>query len=148
LDHQIGEAFLQAGVGWGGTCFPKDVAALAAMAEDYGYDSKLLNAVGEVNAKQRLVVVQKLQERLKILKGKTVGLLGLAFRPGTDDLRDAPVLAEEADALVLVTEWPEFQALPFEVLARLMRTPLIVDGRICLDREAGDGVAGVPGASV
>jgi UDPglucose 6-dehydrogenase len=176
LDHRIGEAFLQAGIGWGGSCFPKDVAALAAMATDYQYEARILLAVQEVNARQRLLVVHKLQERLKILKGKTIGLLGLAFKPGTDDLRDAPALtlaqrllelgakvraydphaaahaarllpslilaptveqlAEDADALVLVTEWPEFRDLPYRRLARRMRYPLIVDGRNSLDREA------------
>jgi UDPglucose 6-dehydrogenase len=163
------------------------VAALAAMAADYDYDARLLTAVREVNARQRMVVVHKLQERLKILKGKTIGLLGLAFKPGTDDLRDAPSLtlarrllelgakvraydphaaagavaalpllmiapnieqlAQDADALVLVTEWPEFRELPFEALAQRMRTPVIVDGRNCLDRhvllEAGIEYIGI-----
>jgi UDPglucose 6-dehydrogenase len=175
LDHRIGKAFLQAGIGWGGSCFPKDVAALTAMAADYGYEAPLLAAVQQVNARQRLLVVQKLQERLKVLKGKTIGLLGLAFKAGTDDLRDAPALtlahrlhelgakvraydphaaakashlalplthapdlehlAQDADALVLVTDWPEFRELPFRKLAPLMRCPLIVDGRNSLDRE-------------
>jgi len=175
LDRRIGESFLQAGIGWGGSCFPKDVAALAAMAADYLYEARLLRAVEEVNTRQRLLVVQKLQERLKILKGKTIGLLGLAFKPGTDDLRDAPALtlarrllelgakvraydphaaanaarlmpslvlmpdviqlAEDADALVLVTEWPEFRDLPLGDLARRMRCAVLVDGRNSLDRH-------------
>ena len=92
LDSRIGSKFLQAGVGWGGSCFPKDVSALVHTAEDYGYDAVLLKATVSVNQRQRLVVVEKLQQVLKVLKGKTVGLLGLTFKPDTDDLRDAPAL--------------------------------------------------------
>lgn len=92
LDHRIGEAFLQAGLGWGGSCFRKDILALKRTAEEYGYSPQLLQATVEVNLLQRMTVVRKLQEELKILKGKRIGLLGLAFKPGTDDLRDAPAL--------------------------------------------------------
>lgn len=92
LDSRIGNKFLQAGIGWGGSCFPKDVAALVHTADDYGYDAQLLKAAVEVNQRQRLIVVEKLQQALKILKGKTVGLLGLTFKPDTDDMRDAPAL--------------------------------------------------------
>ncbi len=92
LDSRIGKKFLQAGIGWGGSCFPKDVAALIHTADDYGYDAQLLKAAVEVNDRQRQVPVEKLQQVLKILKGKTVGLLGLTFKPDTDDLRDAPAL--------------------------------------------------------
>jgi UDPglucose 6-dehydrogenase len=92
LDSRIGSKFLQAGVGWGGSCFPKDVSALVHTAEDYGCDAMLLKAAVSVNQRQRLVVVEKLQQVLKVLKGKTVGLLGLTFKPDTDDLRDAPAL--------------------------------------------------------
>jgi len=92
LDHRIGCAFLNAGVGWGGSCFPKDLMALIREAEGYGYDAKLLKAVCEVNASQRLVVVRKLQEVLKTVRGKIIGILGLAFKPNTDDLRGAPSL--------------------------------------------------------
>lgn len=92
LDSRIGSKFLQAGIGWGGSCFPKDVAALIHTAEDYGYEAQLLKAAVNVNQRQRLIVVEKLQQVLKILKGKTVGLLGLTFKPDTDDLRDAPAL--------------------------------------------------------
>ncbi|WP_448598371.1 UDP-glucose dehydrogenase family protein [Thermoleptolyngbya sp.] len=92
LDSRIGSKFLQAGIGWGGSCFPKDVAALVHTADDYGYEAQLLKAAVSVNARQRLIVVEKLQQVLKILKGKTVGLLGLTFKPDTDDMRDAPSL--------------------------------------------------------
>jgi UDPglucose 6-dehydrogenase len=92
LDSRIGNKFLNAGIGWGGSCFPKDVAALIHTAKDYGYTTSILNAVVEVNQVQRLIVVEKLQQELKILKGKVVGLLGLTFKPDTDDMRDAPSL--------------------------------------------------------
>jgi UDPglucose 6-dehydrogenase len=90
LDARIGARFLNPGVGWGGSCFGKDVRALLSTAREYGYESKLLRASLEVNTAQRQMVVQKLQEKLYILKGRTIGLLGLAFKPDTDDLRDAP----------------------------------------------------------
>jgi len=92
LDSRIGSKFLQAGIGWGGSCFPKDVSALLHTAEDYGYEAELLRATINVNTRQRLLTVEKLQQVLKILKGKTVGLLGLTFKPDTDDMRDAPSL--------------------------------------------------------
>lgn len=92
LDSRIGGKFLQAGIGWGGSCFPKDVAALIHTADDYGYEAQLLKAAVEVNKRQRLITVEKLQQVLKILKGKTIGLLGLTFKPDTDDMRDAPAL--------------------------------------------------------
>jgi UDPglucose 6-dehydrogenase len=92
LDSRIGARFLNPGVGWGGSCFGKDVRALLHTAREYGYDGKLLRASLEVNAAQRQMVIQKLQEKLFILKGRTVGLLGLAFKPDTDDIRDAPSL--------------------------------------------------------
>lgn len=92
LDSRIGNKFLQAGIGWGGSCFPKDVSALIHTADDYGYDAQLLKSAVTVNQRQRLITVEKLQQVLKILKGKTVGLLGLTFKPDTDDMRDAPAL--------------------------------------------------------
>jgi UDPglucose 6-dehydrogenase len=92
LDSRIGNKFLQAGIGWGGSCFPKDVAALIHTADDYGYEAQLLKSAVTVNERQRLIALEKLQQVLKILKGKTVGLLGLTFKPDTDDLRDAPAL--------------------------------------------------------
>ncbi len=92
LDSRIGNKFLQSGIGWGGSCFPKDVLALIHTADDYGYEAQLLKATVSVNQRQRLIAIEKLQQELKILKGKTVGLLGLTFKPDTDDLRDAPAL--------------------------------------------------------
>ena len=92
LDSRIGGKFLQAGIGWGGSCFPKDVAALIHTADDYGYEAQLLKAAVDVNKRQRLITIEKLQQVLKILKGKTIGLLGLTFKPDTDDMRDAPAL--------------------------------------------------------
>ena len=92
LDSRIGSKFLKAGIGWGGSCFPKDVSALIRTANDYNYETQLLNAAVRVNKKQRLIVIEKLQQELKILKGKTIGLLGLTFKADTDDMRDAPAL--------------------------------------------------------
>jgi UDPglucose 6-dehydrogenase len=171
LDSRIGAKFLSPGVGWGGSCFGKDVQSLIHTAKEYGYSSKLLQATLEVNTAQRQMVIQKLQEKLFILKGRTIGLLGLAFKPDTDDLRDAPALhiaerlmhmgarvraydpvanqacreqrpdlklrlcdtaleaASEADALVLVTEWRQFHELDLAELAKVMNSPVLVDGR-------------------
>ena len=92
LDSRIGNKFLNAGIGWGGSCFPKDVSALIHTAADYGYTTELLNAAVNVNTRQRVIIIEKLQHELKILKGKVVGLLGLTFKPDTDDMRDAPAL--------------------------------------------------------
>ena len=89
LDHRIGPHFLQAGIGYGGSCFPKDVQALKQLAGNTGYHFQLLNAVIEVNALQKRRVVGKLKERLGTLRGATVALLGLTFKPNTDDLREA-----------------------------------------------------------
>jgi len=99
LDRRIGELFLDAGVGWGGSCFGKDVAELIAVAADHGYDAKLLRATSDVNRWQRELVVKKLRRRLHGLRGRRIGLLGLAFKPGTDDLRDAPAV-DIAEALI------------------------------------------------
>ncbi len=171
LDSRIGNKFLNAGIGWGGSCFPKDLAALIHTGADYGYDAQLLKATVSVNQQQRTLVIQKLQNSLKILKGKTIGLFGLTFKPDTDDLRDAPaldiiqilielgakvkaydpiispqssthaylanvnlvstpeLLATDADAIVLMTEWLEFRAIDYYHLAQLMRSPLMVDCR-------------------
>jgi UDPglucose 6-dehydrogenase len=90
LDQRIGTRFLDAGVGWGGSCFGKDVSALIRIAEEYHYEPELLRATIGVNRRQRRQVIRKLQESLKIVKGRTIGLLGLAFKPDTDDMRDAP----------------------------------------------------------
>jgi UDPglucose 6-dehydrogenase len=177
LDARIGHQFLQAGIGWGGSCFGKDTAALIATAREYGLTMPIVQAAREVNYRQRDRVMEKLLAELKILKGRTVGLLGLAFKAHTDDLRDAPALdiarrliergakvrahdpvalerarreangtpialldspeelAQEADALVLVTDWPQYQHLPWDRLAQSMRTALMLDGRNFLDRE-------------
>lgn len=175
LDSRIGTRFLNAGVGWGGSCFGKDLAALIDVAAEYSYEPALLRATVEVNRRQRLLAVQKLQETLKIIKGRTIGLLGLAFKPETDDLRDAPALsiaqqlismgarvkaydpvamdacraqhpelkieyaenpvdlASGCDALVIVTEWEEFQQLDLEAIGAEMITRVIIDGRNLLD---------------
>ena len=189
LDSRIGIAFLNAGLGWGGSCFGKDVQSLMHIAGDYGYQARLLEATLAVNRLQRQLVIQKLQEKLFILKGRTIGLLGLAFKPNTDDLRDAPSLqiierllsmgarvrafdpiamdvcrlqqpglkisytesamgvAEDADAVVLVTEWPEFRNLDLEQMAGIMAQPILVDGRNMFDpqlaREAGFDYMGI-----
>jgi len=92
LDSRIGSKFLNAGIGWGGSCFPKDVSALTKIAAEYGVSSQLLNSVINVNSQQRLLVVQKVQELLKIVKGKSIGFLGISFKPDTDDTRDAPAI--------------------------------------------------------
>jgi len=92
LDHRLGPYFLRAGIGWGGSCFPKDSLALKQLAANSGYHFQLLNAVIEVNELQKRRVVAKLQRRLGSLRGKKVALLGLAFKPGTDDMREAPSL--------------------------------------------------------
>jgi len=92
LDGRIGGKFLAAGIGWGGSCFGKDLQALTHTANEYGYRPLLLEATQEVNNSQRNIVIQKLQEKLLVLKGRTIALLGLAFKPQTDDLRDAPSL--------------------------------------------------------
>ena len=92
LDTRIGSRFLNAGAGWGGSCFGKDVSALISIGREYQYEMEILRATVSVNQHQRQRLIQKLQETLKILKGKTIGLLGLAFKPNTDDLRDAPAL--------------------------------------------------------
>ena len=175
LDSRIGHKFLQAGIGWGGSCFPKDVSALVHTAHDYGYEAQLLQATIRTNQQQRLLVVEKLQQALKILKGKTIGLLGLTFKPNTDDLRDAPALdviehlvrlgasvkafdpivadsnhpglakvtltptaealAKGCDALLLMTDWPEFQHLNFDRLAPQMNHAIVIDGRNFLDPQ-------------
>ena len=92
LDDRIGPRFLSAGIGWGGSCFPKDVAALRAVAREYEHETPLLDASVAVNARQRKRVISKLQRDLHTLKGKRIALLGLSFKPNTDDLREAPSL--------------------------------------------------------
>jgi UDPglucose 6-dehydrogenase len=189
LDARIGSRFLNPGLGWGGSCFGKDIQSLLHTAREYGYQSRLLEAALEVNRAQRQLVIQKLQEKLFILKGRTIALLGLAFKPETDDLRDAPSLqiaerlvqmgarvkaydpiampacreshpalkiqycgsaddaAQDADALVLVTEWAQFARLDLRVLARRMARAILVDGRNLFDpetaRQAGFDYCGI-----
>jgi UDPglucose 6-dehydrogenase len=99
LDRRIGSSFLEAGIGYGGSCFPKDVKALAAIAERYEYHPELLHAVMEINRDQRTLVVDKLRECLGSLRGQVIGMLGLAFKPNTDDMREAPSI-EIAQALL------------------------------------------------
>ena len=89
-DKRIGSAMLDAGLGWGGSCFPKDVKALAFMAEEQGLDPRILHSVMEVNYDRRKEVVKHVEALLGGLKGKTIGFLGLAFKPNTDDMREAP----------------------------------------------------------
>ena len=174
LDHRLGPHFLRAGIGFGGSCFPKDVSALKQLAGNSGYHFQLLSAVIEVNELQKRRVVSKLQRHLGSLRGTTIALLGLAFKPNTDDMREAPsivlanrLLAEgatvrgwdpvadasdvlpqvtlcstpletvrDADAAVVVTEWPELNSLPRPEIREAMRRPLIVDGRNMLDPAA------------
>ena len=173
LDSRIGERFLNPGIGWGGSCFGKDTAALVATAKEYNLAMPIVQAARDVNYHQRTWVVDALQDALKILKGKRVALLGFSFKPNTDDLRDAPSLdiarllvqrgasvrahdpvaldnarrlypdlgvryctqveeaLEDADAIVLVTEWPMYRELDWE---HIKPVPL-VDGRNFLDRE-------------
>jgi UDPglucose 6-dehydrogenase len=176
LDDRIGPKFLHAGVGYGGSCFTKDVSALKLLAANSGYHFQLLGAVIEVNELQKRRVVAKLQRHMGSLVGKRVAVLGLAFKPHTDDMRGAsslvlaarleaegaivraydPVAEEEAkkvmpqlscassalevvadaDAVVLVTEWPEFLALDWPEVAAAMTGTLVIDGRNALDPDA------------
>ena len=91
LDPRIGSRFLSAGIGWGGSCFPKDTSALIAVGKEHGYDMIVTSAAREANARQRQRIVDKLQSILKGVRGRTIGILGLTFKPGTDDLRESPV---------------------------------------------------------
>ncbi|MHB1377429.1 MAG: UDP-glucose dehydrogenase family protein [Candidatus Humimicrobiaceae bacterium] len=93
LDSRIGPKFLNAGIGWGGSCFPKDVSALAYIANEYGMTPQILNSIMNVNREQRLKIVKKVQDELKIVKGKTIAVLGIAFKPDTDDVREAPAIS-------------------------------------------------------
>ncbi len=173
LDRRIGKHFLAPGIGFGGSCFPKDVAALKQLAGNSGYHFQLLTSVIEVNELQKRRVIGKLQKHLGSLVGKRVALLGLAFKPNTDDMREAsslvlaarlqadgarvrafdPVAEDEArklmpgvefadsaidavrdvDAIVIVTEWPEFVALDWAQAASVTSGRVVIDGRNCLD---------------
>jgi UDPglucose 6-dehydrogenase len=118
-DRRIGRAFLGAGVGWGGSCFGKDVAALIATGSEYGQPMAMLRATVDVNEAQRAAVIRKLQHVLKVLKGRRIGLLGLSFKAGTDDVRDSPGLdlarrLRDAGAVVTVTD-PVVKQLPADL---------------------------------
>ena len=170
-DDRIGKKFLYAGIGYGGSCFPKDVKALAKSASEADYNFKILNAVLEVNEKQKLSLLPKIKTYFNNnLKGKTIAVWGLAFKPDTDDIREAPSLTiidtllsegaavkvfdpeamdniikkydarllygqdqyeclENADALIIVTEWDEFRFPDFEKMSKLLKDKVIFDGR-------------------
>lgn len=175
-DSRIGYSFIYPGCGYGGSCFPKDVQALVGMARDQGFDAKILDAVEARNNAQKHVLFEKVQKRLGDLEGKTVAVWGLAFKPGTDDMREAPSVylikslleagatvrvhdpvavetskrefppkyieegqliycddhfsaAEQAEALVLVTEWKQYRQPDFTKLKGLMASANIFDGR-------------------
>ncbi len=177
MDKRIGSEFLQAGLGYGGSCFPKDTKGLDYISSFNGYSFKLLKSVIEVNTYQRISCVRKLLKGLGRLNNKKIGILGLSFKPNTDDIREAPALdiipllisegaivstydplaVENArqvlppavifnnnvyeciagcNALVLATEWSEFQMLDWEKVKGLMKQPfLIIDGRNVLDQN-------------
>ncbi|MGW5929337.1 UDP-glucose dehydrogenase family protein [Streptomyces anulatus] len=181
MDHRLGAHFLRPGIGWGGSCFPKDSEALRQMASNTGFHPQLLTAVINVNNIQKRRAIQHLKDELGDLAGKRIALLGMAFKPGTDDMREAPstvlasrLLAEgalvrswdplaqpaagepwdsatrcstpqqaldDADAAVIVTEWPELAEVDWTKARSNMRTPVIFDGRNLLDparlREIG-----------
>lgn len=174
LDKRIGRAFLYPGVGYGGSCFPKDVKALIATARNYGYDFKLLKAVDQINDEAAKRFVEKV---ISVCNGsverKTIGVLGLSFKPNTDDMREAPSIkiitalkakgakikaydpvatenaqtilpnitycknayetATDVDALLIITEWNEFKELNLGKIKRLMKIPVIIDGRNIYD---------------
>lgn len=172
LDSRIGPRFLSAGLGYGGSCFPKDVAAFHWVAQQQGLDFQLLHEVRRINDMQRDVFFNKIRSALWTLPGKNMAALGLAFKCGTDDIRESPALdiirrlleagvhvkaydpaamdrasrvlppsdrmvyaegiyeaAQNADALVILTEWPEFGRLDLARLNRAMKFPIVIDGR-------------------
>lgn len=175
-DARIGSKFLYAGCGYGGSCFPKDVKALAHTAREYGYTMGVIEAVEAVNERQKGLVVQKLRRKLKSLKDKTIAVWGLSFKPETDDMREAPALviidqliAEgavvkvydpvampeckrrigdrviyckdmyeaviDADAIALLTEWKVFRVQSWSVIKKVMKQPILIDGRNIYDKE-------------
>lgn len=176
-DARIGNRFLYPGCGYGGSCFPKDVKALIRTADDNRYSLRILRAVEDVNEAQKYVLFNKLMDYYKAdLAGKRIAMWGLAFKPETDDMREAPALilierlleagckitaydpvameeaerrlgdkisyghdiydtVTDADALMVVTEWKEFRLPSWKVIKRVMKTPLILDGRNLYDKE-------------
>ncbi len=177
-DKRIGPSFLKAGIGYGGSCFPKDTRALIQIAGHVDYEFKLLRSVVEVNQDQRFNVIRKLETLFgDELPGKTIGIWGLAFKPNTDDVRDSPALeiirhlvdrgvkakaydpialpnfraifgkegvewcnkaeeaAQGADALILVTEWDEFAGVDLARLQRVLKQPILIDGRNLFKEE-------------
>jgi len=174
-DSRIGKRFLFPGIGYGGSCFPKDVQALAKSSKDVNYNFKILKSVMEVNHDQKTKLVPRIKEHFKgNLKGKTIAMWGLSFKPHTDDVREAPSLynieelvkegaiirahdpegmenvkkmignkiqyfdspywaTENADALLIATEWPEFRTPDFEKLSSLLKNKVIFDGRNLYD---------------
>jgi len=175
LDRRIGSAFLRAGLGFGGFCFPKDLQAFVKIAEKCGHDLHLLREVDRINQARIPQAIRRLKNQLWILKDKVIGVWGLAFKPDTDDVRYSPALAlikqllvegvsvkaydpramkkaqreipaltccqdpyeaaSGADALVLATEWKEFESLDLTRVKALMRRPLVFDGRNLFDQE-------------
>ena len=173
LDKRIGRAFLNAGLGYGGSCFPKDISAFVHITQELDYDFRLLKEVQRINTEQAERFLKKIHETLWIVKDKTIGVLGLAFKPDTDDMRLAPALdilrpliqdgakikafdpqamskakeflpnieycpdayaaAAGVDALILCTEWKEFQSLDLEKLKSVMGHPTVFDGRNVFD---------------
>nr|WP_321410797.1 UDP-glucose/GDP-mannose dehydrogenase family protein [uncultured Carboxylicivirga sp.] len=173
-DSRIGNKFIYAGAGYGGSCFPKDVKAIIKTAQQYNYRLRLLESVEDVNNDQKKVIVKKIISHFGDIKGKTFGMWGLSFKPQTDDMREAPsvVIAEalieagakvkaydpvaieeahkilgdsieygkdqydaliDTDALILITEWPEFRMPNFKVMEKLMNEKVIFDGRNIYD---------------
>jgi UDPglucose 6-dehydrogenase len=174
-DERIGKRFLFPGIGYGGSCFPKDVQALVMSAEETGYDFKILKAVEEVNDAQKLHLIPKIKACFGgNIAGKHFALWGLAFKPNTDDIREAPALyvidalveagatvtafdpeamsnvkrmigdriryaanqyeaLENADALIIATEWSEFRTPDFEMIGEKLRSKIIFDGRNLFD---------------
>lgn len=173
LDKRIGPEFLSAGIGYGGSCFPKDLDAFIHISEKLGVDFGLLKAVKEVNQQQKKIFLDKLKDSLWILKGKKIGILGISFKPDTDDIRNAPSLdilaalqsegavlkvydpqaaqkvkgvlgglkcckdpydvCQGSDCLVILTEWDEFKGLDLLRVKKLLKRPLIIDGRNIYD---------------
>lgn len=175
-DERIGKRFLFPGIGYGGSCFPKDVQALAKSSSEVNYDFKILHAVMEVNKKQKQHLIPKIKEHYGDLSGKKFAMWGLAFKPNTDDIREAPALEmidalvsegakvcaydpeamnnvrnlighkisysadqysalDEADGLIIATEWNEFRTPDFEKIDRLLKTKAIFDGRNVFESE-------------